>query len=105
LFDGLGRHLFSPVGAGVDVAVSAGLVAEFAEIDLQDLDPGGGERGDAGLFEGCCEVRDPGLAGVGEDLPLGGRLGEGAVLAEKGKGWHGGGPPMAVCAMVADRVW
>src|SRR6056297_571416 len=38
------RHAFATCRAGVDVAVRAGMVANFADIDLQDFDAGGVER-------------------------------------------------------------
>jgi hypothetical protein len=37
----LARHDLTPLGARVDMAMPAGLIAAFADIDLKDLDAGG----------------------------------------------------------------
>ena len=47
----LGRETFAAVGAGIDVAVSAGLIAEFADIHLQDVDACGAGLVDTGLVD------------------------------------------------------
>lgn len=42
-------HRLAALGAGIDVAVRAGLVADLADIELQDLDAAGDERLRAGV--------------------------------------------------------
>ena len=51
LVDRLRRHHLPAVGARVDVAVQAGLVAAVAEVDLQRIDGAPGEGREVGLAE------------------------------------------------------
>ena len=53
----LARHAFAAVGACVDMAVCAGLVAKFADVDLQDFHTRGLKDRQLVLAEGCVEVR------------------------------------------------
>ena len=65
------------------MTMSAGLIAELANIDLKDGDPGGAKREQSDAIE----LRFKGWAARGcpEDLQLLHRGGEGAVLSEQGQ--------------------
>ena len=48
-------HVFGPVRPRIDMAVPTDLIAEFADIDLKDRDPGGAKREQADSIELCLE--------------------------------------------------
>lgn len=51
LAENLWRHPFPAIWSGVDVAVGAGLVADVADVDLEDVEPGRSQGGQAALGE------------------------------------------------------
>ena len=73
-FGDLFGHDLAAIGTGIDVAVPAGLITEFADIDLK--------HGDAG----CAKRREPcfGKAGLEREA---GRLVEDAKLFLAGREW------------------
>src|SRR2546428_14171513 len=74
-------HLLDAIRPGVHVAVAAGLVASLPDVDLEDLDRGGAERGTGGGEGAVGEAPPEGGAGpqVGPCGPAGA---PGALLAE-----------------------
>ena len=51
----LAGHRLSAIRSGVDVAVSAGLIAELAQVDLKDADAGGAQRGQP-VYHPCAQA-------------------------------------------------
>jgi hypothetical protein len=51
LFCRFSGHAFSAVRSRIDMTVPTGLIAEFADIDLKDCDPGGAKREQADVVE------------------------------------------------------
>src|SRR6476659_5601024 len=51
LFGGFQRHRFTTIGSGVDVAVTTGLVANFSEVNLKDLDLSRAKNGKSKLSQ------------------------------------------------------
>ena len=49
--DDLGGHFFGAVGARVDVAMHAGLVAAIADIDLERVEPAAPDRREGNLLK------------------------------------------------------
>ena len=48
-------HVFCPVRPRIDMTVPAGLIAELADIDLKDRDPGSAKRKQTDAIELCFE--------------------------------------------------
>jgi hypothetical protein len=48
-------HAFGAIRSRIDMTVAAGLIAEFADIDLKDCDPRGAKRKEADAIELCFE--------------------------------------------------
>jgi len=73
-------HAFASVRSRIDMTVPTGLIAEFADIDLKDRDPGGAKRKQTDLIE----VRLEGGAArcSPENLQLLRRGGEGVMLSQ-----------------------
>lgn len=68
------RHDFGAVGPGIDMAVTAGLVTQFAQVELEDGDCGGGKRRSSAL--GQSPIKGGKVPTGAQSLSLGRRIGE-----------------------------
>ena len=75
--------LFSPVRPRIDMTVPAGLIAELADIDLKDRDPGGTKRKQADVIE--LRLEGGAARGLPEHLQLLRGGGEGVMLSQQGQ--------------------
>jgi hypothetical protein len=83
LFRRFSGHAFGAVRSRIDVTVAAGLIAELADIDLKDCDPGGAKRKQADSIELRLEE---GVARCSpEHLQLLRWGGEGVLLSKQGQ--------------------
>jgi hypothetical protein len=73
------RHYLAAIRAGVDMAVTAGLIAELADVDLQDLNARGLERQQPLAGEGLLERQ---MRAVRQYAKLVHRLGQGMALTQ-----------------------
>jgi hypothetical protein len=90
--DGGAVHVFGrAIGACIDVAMATAHVAEFADVDLEDVEAIGGEVGPPGGLEGVAKVAGFGAGDLElvEELELSGGVSEAIGLAVEGRLGHG----------------
>ena len=75
-------HAFGSVRPCIDVTVTTGLIAEFADIDLKDGDPGGAKRQQADVIE--LHLEGEAARCPPEHLQLLRWGGEGVMLSQQG---------------------
>src|SRR5262245_54965829 len=74
-------HVFGPIRPRIDMAVPTNLIAEFANIDLKDRDPGGAKREQADSIE--LHLKGRAVCCPSEDLQLFRRGGKGVMLSQQ----------------------